>query len=92
MYPGEDVNRTSTDRDSQARRSHADQTRLLAFSVVLLLAGLGLALVAGPPRWPSAPPRLDGVLHTLSGVTLPLVMLSLILVDLAWLVWTWSVL
>jgi DNA-binding SARP family transcriptional activator/nucleoid-associated protein YgaU len=58
----------------------------------MLLAGVSLALVAGPPRLPSAPLQPEALLRWLGGTRLPLEPIALLLVDLAWAVWAWATL
>jgi DNA-binding SARP family transcriptional activator len=65
--------------------------RLFGFAGLLLLAGIGLGAAGGPPRLPSVWPRLDQVGVVLSGSSLPVEVLVLVLLDLAWLMWLWIV-
>jgi DNA-binding SARP family transcriptional activator/LysM repeat protein len=62
---------------------------LLGCVGLTLLAGVGLAAFAGPPRLPSEPPRPDSLLDLLGGTTLPVDGLVLVLIDIAWLAWGW---
>ncbi|MBV9578102.1 MAG: LysM peptidoglycan-binding domain-containing protein [Chloroflexi bacterium] len=66
--------------------------KLLAFVALMLVAGLGLCAAAGPPRLPTGLPHWDDVLTVLAGATLPLDGVLLVLVDTAWLIWTWIML
>ena len=68
-----------------------DRVRLLGFTGVIAFAGFGLAATAGPPRLPAGGPRLEHVLAVLSGSTLPIDGVVLVLADVAWLVWAWIV-
>ncbi len=68
-----------------------DRLRLCGFIGLIAFAGFGLAATAGPPRLPTGLPRLDQTLAVLSGSTLPLDALALVLVDIAWLTWAWIV-
>jgi nucleoid-associated protein YgaU len=72
--------------------SGAERAKLLGFGVLMLLAGVCLERVAGPPRLPSGLPGLDDFLAVLAGATLPLDGLLLIALDAAWAVWAWIVL
>lgn len=71
--------------------SRHNRLRLLGFAGLIVLAGFGLAATGGPPRLPSVLPRLEQVLAVLSGTTLPLEALVLVLVDAAWVTWAWIV-
>jgi two-component SAPR family response regulator/nucleoid-associated protein YgaU len=73
---------------TRSARRH-ERLRLFAFSGLMLLAGVGLAATGGPPRVPSGVPRIQDVTAALSGSTLPLQPLVLVLIDLAWAVWGW---
>jgi len=68
-----------------------ERLRLLGFATLMLLSGVGLGIVGGVPRLPDGAPRLDQLTALLSGSTLPAQPLSLVLVDLAWLMWAWIV-
>jgi len=65
--------------------------RLLGFAALVVLAGVGLTAVGGSPRVPADLPRLEQVRAVLSGSTLPVEALVLVLVDAAWLMWLWIV-
>ncbi len=68
-----------------------DRLRLLGFAALVALAGFGLAAAGGAPRLPSGLPRLEQVLAVLSGTTIPVEALVLMLIDVAWLTWAWIV-
>src|SRR6266851_2456253 len=68
-----------------------DRLRLLGFAALVALAGFGLAAAGGAPRLPSGLPRLEQVLAVLSGTTIPVEALVLMLIDVAWLTWGWIV-
>jgi nucleoid-associated protein YgaU/DNA-binding SARP family transcriptional activator len=57
----------------------------------MLLAGAGLAEVAGPPRLPAAFPQAKDVIALLSGSSVPLAPIGLLLLDAAWILWAWIV-
>src|SRR6266852_7945618 len=71
--------------------SRPDRLRLLGFAGLIVLAGFGLAAAGGAPRLPSGLPRLEQVLAVLSGTTIPVEALVLVLIDVAWLTWAWIV-
>jgi DNA-binding SARP family transcriptional activator/LysM repeat protein len=68
-----------------------ERLRLLGFAGLVALAAVGLGAAGGPPRLPTGLPRLEQVLAVLSGSTLPVEALVLVLVDAAWLMWLWIV-
>src|SRR5579859_1493585 len=68
-----------------------ERLRLLGFTGLVVLAGTALAAAGGPPRLPAGLPRFDQVVAVLTGSTLPIAMLVLVLVDVAWLMWLWIV-
>jgi DNA-binding SARP family transcriptional activator len=68
-----------------------ERLRLFGFAALMLLAGLGLAAAGGLPRVPGSLPGLQDVTSALSGSTLPLQPIVLVLVDLAWAMWLWIV-
>ncbi|MCA1648280.1 MAG: LysM peptidoglycan-binding domain-containing protein, partial [Chloroflexi bacterium] len=68
-----------------------ERLTLFGLALGMLLAGLGLAAVAGLPRLPADVPRLAHVSAVLSGSTLPLEALVLVLVDATWLMWLWII-
>src|SRR5882762_1629751 len=68
-----------------------DRLRLLGFTGLIVVAGFALAATGGPPRLPSGLPHIEQVLAVLSGTTLPLAGLVLMLVDAAWMMWAWIV-
>src|SRR5712692_9642266 len=68
-----------------------DRLKLLGFTGLVVLAGFGLAAAGGLPRLPAGWPRLDQLLAVLSGSTLPVEALVLVLVDAAWLMWAWII-
>jgi nucleoid-associated protein YgaU/two-component SAPR family response regulator len=83
MHPDDNVLQT---------RSRADRVRLLAFAALMLAAGWGLAVAAGPPRLPQHAPGWEDILKVLAGASLPLDGLLLVLVDAAWALWAWIIL
>ncbi|HLZ27855.1 MAG TPA: LysM peptidoglycan-binding domain-containing protein [Chloroflexota bacterium] len=86
------MKQTHTQQSSTLRSDAAhERVRLLSFGTLVLLAGIGLGVVGGAPRLPDGLPRLDQLTAVLSGSTLPLQALSLVLLDLAWLMWVWIV-
>src|SRR6516225_1588112 len=89
---GVDVDSIRVENDAVHAHSRGDRAKLLGFGVLMLVAGGGLAVVAGPPRLPSSVPRLGDALQVLGGASLPLDALLLVLLDAAWAVWIWIVL
>src|SRR5579859_4051673 len=86
------VEQTRTYTIARGRSDAArERLRLLGFATLMVLAGVGLDVVGGPPRVPDAPPRFDQLAAVLSGSTLPVQPASLVLVDLAWVLWVWIV-
>src|SRR5438067_11805020 len=69
----------------------SERLRLLGFAGLVLVAGAGLGVAAGPPRLPAGVPPFEQVRAVLSGSTLPVDALVLVVVDLAWLMWLWIV-
>src|SRR5690242_10273583 len=86
------MDRITSDADNLNRHPGEGRLWLLAIGGLLVLAGAGLALTAGPPRLPAEPPALDQIVPVLTGTRLPLDGLALLLVDVAWLVWGWTAL
>src|SRR5258707_2084536 len=76
---------------TQTGDTRPDRLRLCVFIGLIAFAGFDLAATAGPPRLPTGLPPLDQALAVLSGSTLPLDALALVLVDIAWLTWAWIV-
>ncbi len=74
---------------TQSSDPRADRARLIGFAAVILLAGAALAATAGPPRLPAAMPQVHDVIAVLTASTLPLEQVGLLLVDVAWALWTW---
>ncbi len=68
-----------------------ERLKLVGFAALMLLAGGALAEVAGPPRAPADLPRWGQLVATLSGATLPVEPLALLLLDVAWLLWIWTI-
>jgi nucleoid-associated protein YgaU/two-component SAPR family response regulator len=83
------VDRRQVEDNIPHSSARGERAKLVGFGGLMLVAGVGLAAAAGPPRLPSGPPRLDDVLTVLAGTTLPLDPLLLVLVDVTWVVWTW---
>jgi nucleoid-associated protein YgaU/DNA-binding SARP family transcriptional activator len=73
---------------SSARRERLNALGLVA---LLALAAVGLAVVGGPPRLPGGLPRPEQISALLSGASLPVEPFVPLLLDLAWLMWTWIV-
>src|SRR5262249_44924998 len=90
-YTRNDVDPTPLEREN-LNNSVRDRARLAVICAALVAAGLGLAVAAGPPRVPAELPSSEAVLRILTGTTLPLDGLALVLVDVAWLGWAWTVL
>src|SRR5437016_5938410 len=76
---------------SAATDMRRERATLDGFCAVLLVAGVGLLRVAGPPRGPGELPRPGDVLAILQGASLPVGPVAAVLLDLAWLLWTWIV-
>ena len=68
-----------------------ERLKLVGFAALMLLAGAALAQVGGPPRLPADLPRWGQLVATLSGSTLPVEPLALLLLDMAWLLWAWTI-
>jgi DNA-binding SARP family transcriptional activator/LysM repeat protein len=68
-----------------------DRLRLLGFVGLIVLAGFGLAAAGGGPRLPVGLPRPEQIRAVLTGSSLPVDALVLVLVDVAWLMWAWIV-
>src|ERR1051326_4693448 len=83
---------TALDAENLSPNLRAGRLRLLAIGGLLLLAGAGLGVFGGAPRLPSELPPPQQVTDVLTGTHLPLDALALVLVDVAWLAWGWSVL
>jgi DNA-binding SARP family transcriptional activator/LysM repeat protein len=86
------VDPTRFEHDNLNPDPRAGRMWLLGFVGLTLIAGVGLAAAAGPPRLPSEPPRPDSLLGLLGGTTLPVDGLVLLLIDIAWLAWGWMTL
>src|SRR5437763_871167 len=68
-----------------------ERTTLVGFCALLLVTGVGLLGVAGPPRGPGELPRPGDMLAILQSSSLPVGPVTAVLLDLAWLMWTWIV-
>src|SRR5690349_6965373 len=77
------------DANNRVTNARDDRLRLVGFMAVLILAGVGLAGVAGPPRLPEMLPRWTDVAAVLVGSTLAIEPVALVLLDAAWLLWMW---
>ena len=86
------MNPTAFEDDALNADVRGGRLRLLGIGATLLLTGVGLAAFGGPPRLPSELPRPEQVATVLTGTRVPLDGLALVLVDVAWLAWGWSVL
>jgi DNA-binding SARP family transcriptional activator/LysM repeat protein len=86
------VDPTRFEHDNLNLGSRGGRNWLLGCIGLMLIAGVGLAVVAGPPRLPSEPPRADSLLTLLNGTSLPVDGLVLLLVDIAWLALAWTAL
>src|SRR5439155_3416817 len=76
---------------SAATDMRRERATLVGFCAVLLVAGVGLLGVAGPPRGPGELPRPGDVVAILQGASLPVGPVAAVLLDLVWLLWTWIV-
>jgi DNA-binding SARP family transcriptional activator len=90
--PGDDVDPADFDNHNLNRAASSDRAWLAALAALLVVAGVGLAKLAGPPRLPTELPSAESVLQMLSGSSVPLQGLALVLIDVAWLAWAWTVL
>lgn len=88
----DDVDSTHFERENLNNNVSGNRARLAMVGALLLAAGFGLAAAAGPPRLPAELPSAETLLRILTGATFPLDGLVLILVDVAWLGWAWTVL
>jgi DNA-binding SARP family transcriptional activator/nucleoid-associated protein YgaU len=83
--------RTKELTSARSNAERVDRLRLLGFLTVMLVSGIGLGAVGGAPRLPDRAPRLEQLAAVLAGSTLPVQPLSVVLLDLAWLMWAWIV-
>src|SRR2546426_719455 len=68
-----------------------ERLKLVGFAALMLMAGAALAQGGGPPGLPADLPRWGQLVATLSGSTLPVEPLALLLLDVAWLLWAWTI-
>jgi DNA-binding SARP family transcriptional activator/nucleoid-associated protein YgaU len=79
------------DRSRVPAGARRERLNVLGLVALLALAGLGLAFVGGPPRLPGGLPRPEQISALLNGASVPVEPFVPLLVDLAWLMWTWIV-
>lgn len=68
-----------------------ERVRLVTLIALLLLSGLVLRALAGPPMVPAGLPSAAQISAILGGASLPLDALASAVVTLAWLLWLWMV-
>lgn len=67
------------------------RAKLIAVILVLAVAGVALASIAGPPRFPSQGIEMTDVGRVLGGSDVPWQLVAAVLVDAAWLIWIWAI-
>jgi DNA-binding SARP family transcriptional activator/LysM repeat protein len=82
---------TAAETLTRRRDTGSERAKLFGFCALMVAAGIGLEIIAGPPRLPASIPSAAEIVELLTGSTLPVAPLLLMLVDVAWLLWFWIV-